>query len=342
MIPDKQFLFITGAARSGTTWLQTMVAAHPLVCSTIDELKLFDFFTGPWEKSWNLLVLGQKVAGGGPLGLTAVWTENEFYDFLKEFAGRVYAQILAMKPEATVLLDKSPAYSHYVKHITRLIPEAKFIHMVRDGRDVAASLVAASRGWGRLWASKEIESAAAEWKSFVLAAQEARQYRGRYLEVRYEELLTNGVKVLQEVFEFIGVPIGRGSVTAIYEKHRFEKMKEAGTGARQFALPEGFFRKGQTGDWRNLLLNPIQRYLFDEIAGDLLRDLGYCDESWWFDRPYQRFTVPLSVMLSSRGRMQMKRVHAIKRMLGPKWTERVRTVRACMRRKKNIEIPADG
>jgi hypothetical protein len=336
MIPGKEFLFIIGAPRSGTTWLQTMVAAHPSICSTIDELKLFDLFTAPLEKSWNSLVSIQKEAGGGPLGLTAVWTESEFYDFLEEFAGRVYSRVVAMKPEATVLLDKGPGYSHYVKHITRFIPEAKFIHIIRDGRDVAASLVAASRGWGRLWASEKVESAAATWKSTVRAAQEARRYRGRYLEVRYEELLTNGVKVLQEVFEFIGVSIGRGSVTAIYEKYRFEKMKQAGTGANQFELPEGFFRKGQAGDWRNILLDPMQRYLFDEIAGDLLRDLGYCDESWWFDRPYQRFTVPLSVMLSSRGRMQTKRLRAIKCILGPKWTERVRTVRARMRGKKNI------
>jgi hypothetical protein len=45
MVLEKQFLFIIGAPRSGTTWLQAMLGAHPSICTT-GELKLFDLFTG--------------------------------------------------------------------------------------------------------------------------------------------------------------------------------------------------------------------------------------------------------------------------------------------------------
>ena len=157
MLPDKDFVFIIGAARSGTTWLQAMVAAHESVCSTIDELKLFDFFTVPLEQSWKYLGGLQVATGGDPNGLAAMWTEEEFYQFLSEIVGRVYTQVLAKKPEATVLLDKAPGYSSHVEHISRLIPKAKFIHIIRDGRDVAASLMAAAQGWGRPWAPKDVK-----------------------------------------------------------------------------------------------------------------------------------------------------------------------------------------
>jgi LPS sulfotransferase NodH len=326
MIPDKQFVFIIGAPRSGTTWLQAMVAAHPSVCSTIDELKLFDFFTVPLEEGWQYLLSLKKDTGGGRNGLAAMWTDREFYEFLGEFVGRVYSQVLAMKPEATILLDKAPAYSNYVEHIDRLIPQAKFLHMVRDGRDVAVSLLAAAQGWGRLWAPKEIAVAAAAWKSHVLGAQKARQYGERYLEVRYEDLLGNGVQALQSVFEFLDLSVDTEDVVAIYNRHRFENMKQGGRGVHNFALPKEFFRKGEAGDWRNSL-TPGQRYIFEEKAGDLLCALGYSDDLWWFDRPYQRMTVPLLAIVSSRSRMKMKAVETIKRVLGPKWTERIRRAR---------------
>jgi hypothetical protein len=60
-------VFIVGAPRSGTTWLQAMIGAHPSICTT-DELKLFNLFTGPWEESWELLLKLQKTEGAGPRG----------------------------------------------------------------------------------------------------------------------------------------------------------------------------------------------------------------------------------------------------------------------------------
>jgi len=326
MISDKDLVFIIGAPRSGTTWLQTMLAAHPSVCSTIDELKLFDFFTVPLEQGWNYLLGLQTATGGDRNGLAAIWTDAQFYGFLSEFVDRIYTQVLAANPDATVLLDKAPAYSNCIDHIEKLLPRAKFIHMIRDGRDVASSMIAAAQGWGKPWAPRDIESAAAQWKEYVLGAQKACRYAGRYLEVRYEELLANGTQVLGGVFGFMGVSTDSSLVAGIYDRHRFEKMKEKGKGARDFSLPKEFFRKGQAGDWRNSL-NPSERLLFHETAGDLLADLGYCDQSWWFENSYQRATVPLFLTLSRPSRLRTKARKVIKRALGPKWTARLRSFR---------------
>ena len=303
-----------------------MLASHPSVCSTIDELKLFDFFTVPLEEGWNYLVGLQKNTGGDRNGLAAMWTDEQFYDFLREFVVRIYTQVVAAKPDASVVLDKAPAYSTRVDHIERLIPRVKFIHMIRDGRDVAASMVAASRSWGQSWAPPTIKSAATQWKEHVLGAREARQYRERYLEVRYEELLTNGKQVLHDVCEFMGVSSDPNVVAAIYDSHRFENMKEKGKGARDFSLPKEFFRKGQSGDWMNSLKRN-DRYLFHEAAGDLLVELGYCEPTWWFANSRERISIPLFLTLTSRTRLRAKAGQALRRTLGPKWTARLRSSR---------------
>lgn len=341
MIPDKQFVFIIGAPRSGTTWLQAMAASHPSVCSTIDELKFFDFFTVPLEEGWRYLLSLQKETGGGRNGLAAMWSDEDFYRFLSDFAARVYGQVLARKPQAIVLLDKAPAYSLHVEHIDRVMPGAKFVHLIRDGRDVAVSLMAAAQGWAKSWAPKRTEAAALAWKSHVLAARAARQFGDRYLEIRYERLLANGTDALKELFEFIHIPSNDAELKVIYEQHRFENMKQQSLGANNFLLPGEFFRKGEAGDWRNSM-TAEQRYVFHEAAGDLLCALGYGDSAWWVQRPHQRLTVPLLLTLSSRSRLKAKAAAALQHALGRACTEKLRALRSRNKEKNAVGMTASG
>jgi hypothetical protein len=283
------FVCIVGAPRSGTTWLQAMLGAHPLVC-TAQELKVFDLFTAPWERAWQQLGDLQRTAGGGRRGLRIVWSDEEFYAVLSELLERVYARVLATKPGATVLLDKSPGYSKHVAHIRHLVPQVKFIHVLRDGRDVAASLRAGARSWARAWAPGAIRAGAALWRTTVLDAREARRFGPvHYVEVRYEALLRNGPAVLRDLFAFIGVPATVREAAAICEEHTLERMRESG--GHPFDLPRDFFRSGRVGGWRHEL-TPRERYLVHDAAGDLLCELGYADGSWWFERGYQRWLVP--------------------------------------------------
>jgi hypothetical protein len=317
---EKQFVFIIGAPRSGTTWLQAMLGAHPLVC-TFGELQLYDFYTAPWVEAWN-----RQLELGSFSGLPTVWSENELYQFLREFLDRIYRLVLDIKPGATILLDKHPGNSNHVEHINRLVPNAKFIHLIRDGRDVAASLLAASEGWGKLWAPKNVRSAALFWKAMVLEARKAQHYGDRYLELKYEEFFTNGIGLLKGIFEFIGVSVDFDDATSIFNNNRFEKMKQRGLGTNKRPLPETFFRKGQIGDWQTAL-NSAQRLIFHDMAGDLLCELGYANNSWWVDRWYQRLTLPLL----NKSRRKTILSHAVKDLLGPTWSGRLRAAKKHLR-----------
>lgn len=288
---EKEFLFVVGSPRSGTTWLQLMLGAHPLVCASA-ELRLYNKYTAPWLQAWKEEApLTEE--GRHYLGLPVLWTETEFHDFLRGFLERVYTKVIAAKPQATHILDKHPHYSRFVEDIRFFIPGARFIHLIRDGRDVAVSLSAASRQMG--WFAREtLAGYGAFWKRELLAARKASAYTGRYLELQYEELSAAPVPVLRSVFGFCGLPAGDELVAAIVERHKFENLQRSRiTAAEGVKAPRGHYRAGKVGGWHQEFTG-LDRYLFDRAAGDLLRELGYAENGWWAERLYQRAWLPLA------------------------------------------------
>lgn len=296
---NKQHLFIIGSPRSGTTWLQIMIDAHPLVCTTV-ELTLFSKYTGPWIKAWKdeAYHIDQ---GHWYQGLPFLWNGGEFYAFLREFLDKVYERVVATNPQATHILDKHPGYSSYVEDINALLPKARFIHIIRDGRDVAVSMIAARKNIG--FGPDDISDAASSWKTEVVAAQQARQFENRYFEVRYEDLLTAGVDTMRSIFNFCGLSLSMVDVATIVEQHSFENMKANRLSAvKGIKTSEAHYRKGEMGNWRKEL-TPMDKYLFDQIAGDLLCQLGYAENGWWAESHIQRIILPLRASIAKHIRM---------------------------------------
>lgn len=314
-------LFIIGSPRSGTTWLQIMLSAHPSVCTTV-ELTLYSRYTAPWIEAWR--EEAASIAQGRWIqGLPFLWTENDLYQFLREFAARVYQRALETEPQATHILDKHPGYSKHVDAIQRIWPEARFIHMIRDGRDVAVSMVAARQRIG--FGTKTIEDSARAWKKHVLEAREARQYKARYLEVKYEDLLREGTKTLRSVFEFCNVSVTSHQVARILYDHRFERMKAKRQGAAEgVKTNKAHYRKGQAGTWRKEM-SAMERYIFHRVAGDLLCELGYAGDNWWRTHPAGQVFLPALTTATLVARAAQRRIlRAICELLGPELIARIR------------------
>lgn len=127
----------------------------------------------------------------------------------------------------------------------------------------------------------------------------------------HTHLLGNTEEILKSVFEFIGVPIGVTEIRSIVGKHQLAKMQKKQKNRETIYRAENFFRKGKSGQWRNSM-NPIQRYKFDRIAGDLLFELGYADDGWWVDHWFEKFTIPFTRLLSTRLARMRKAIQAIK------------------------------
>src|SRR6185503_952470 len=107
-------------------------------------------------------------------------------------------------PGQRYLVEKGPMD---IDAVAAMFPEARFIHVLRDGRDVAVSLDVASKSWAPEMQRTTLAVRGAHWAVGVDAARESGRALGdRYLEVRYEDLRADFANSAQMLFEFAGVP----------------------------------------------------------------------------------------------------------------------------------------
>jgi hypothetical protein len=304
----KNVAFIVGSPRSGTSWLARLMGAMSEVAAT-QETELINRYCRPWFDAWNsqLPADPEQWSRHRHRGLPSVLTTEEFDDAVVGFARQVYAKALALKPTARVVVDKNPAYSLHVALIRQMFPDAAMVHIVRDGRDVAASMLAASRGWGRDWAPADVTLAARTWRTNVESAAGAAQLGGRYLQVRYEDLLETGPQVLADCLGFVGVAAAPDDCAEVMA--RFELTSRRGEPGDSLVWsgevvkrlggippePDGFAGTGAGNSWRDTW-TAQDRLDFHHVAGQLLHTFGYADDDTW-----------LGVAAARRGSSAMRR-----------------------------------
>ncbi|MEX0652873.1 MAG: sulfotransferase [Phycisphaeraceae bacterium] len=283
-------VFIVGAPRSGTTWLQRLLLEHPAICGG-QESHFFVRF-GPVLRT---IEKEQAAASSDAraVGLLCYWQVDALQAELRGLWCRTMRPVIEQHPEASVLLEKSPAHALFIDEIRRLLPAARFIHLIRDSRAVTASILAAGRdGWVTRWGSFGARRAAHHWRRHVAAARQAGQSMdaSSYMELHYEALHRDASAELQRVFAFLKLPCTAEQTAAMVEAQRFDRQKqtggsafviggELGRTARKTVEPAGFFRRGQTDSWRQDL-NVVQRWLVWRITRHLMRDAGYDTRGW--------------------------------------------------------------
>jgi hypothetical protein len=162
--------------------------------------------------------------------------------------------------------DKTPVYVLAISPIARLLPESKFVHVVRDGRDSALSYKEVP------WGPRSIDEAAFRWRRAVNKAREAGRELGseRYLELRYEALVADPSVVVSTVCEFIEVPFEENML------NYFERADQVTALMRHPQTRAGIYKPISSGmrDWRTQMSAADVRH-FEAIAGSALTDYGY-------------------------------------------------------------------
>jgi len=278
---DKQFIFIIGAPRSGTTWLHAMIAEHPSVCATEQvELTFFSDYLPPITKRWNL-ELDNMEQGRWIKGLPYLWNKEKFDSFIDVFFREYYSKLVEKKPTATHVIDKNPAYSFHTSLIHHLLPNAKFINIIRDGRNVTVSMASVSSRVG--FGGWDVNKGALDWRVYIENARKAIDFgTDKYLEIRYEDLQSDGTFHLKKIFEFCNLTTNNEIVRKIYERNHYTIKK--------FSSPNPDLKNTKPMEyeiWRKKL-PPMQKYVFHKVAGRLLRELKYADESWWYKNNIQK------------------------------------------------------
>src|SRR5215212_5800458 len=131
-----RMIFNVGARRSGTLWLQRVVAAHPDVAAIPTESHLFSHGIAP------LLERFHHGARSSP-HLGALYVDREvLLDAAREFCDRIFGELL--DPGKRYLAERTPLHVLHLDLIGSIYPDASYVHIIRDGRDVARSLVSQS------------------------------------------------------------------------------------------------------------------------------------------------------------------------------------------------------
>jgi hypothetical protein len=252
-------VFVVGCPRSGTTWVQRLLASHPCI-RTGQESDLFDLYIGPLLRTWQQ-ELHVDSSGRGSVGLSCYFTDADFRQALHAYLETLLEPMVGSLRPGELFLEKTPSHVMFVPEIHTLLPRARFIHVLRDARDTVASLLSASRTWGRAWAPRRAAHAARTWVSHVNAARAARRSlpASQFFEVRYEALHASGPYVLRGLADWLGVSWPDADLRAALERNSPDAAR-AGRGTPiplggEFAggvvqEPAGFIRQARAGTWR--------------------------------------------------------------------------------------------
>lgn len=281
--------FVVGLTRSGTTLLRMMLDAHR-------DLAV------PPETHFVPDVINAARSGDGTDAILAAMTGNRTWgDFgIPEeemrrrleagprddgaAAVRAFFEAYAEGQGKPRWGDKTPAYMLSVQRIGRTLPEARFVHLIRDGRDVALS----QRARALNEQPPPVEQAVRWVKRIRKSREQAATLKGpRYVEARYEDLVREPEATLRRVCEFIELPWDAGMLS--YHERAAERLSEMAGELRAeggHSTQEAGYRidnhapttkppdPAKLDKWRTQM--PAEDVgAYEEVAGGMLAELGY-------------------------------------------------------------------
>ncbi|MGK2941528.1 MAG: sulfotransferase family protein [Immundisolibacter sp.] len=266
----QRVVFLVGAPRSGTTWLQLLLSSSPAV-ATANETHLFNAYLGGLFSCWE-----NFQSRGRDIGLHHLFGKKEYFEKIRGFSDEVLNKILSRKPEATLVLEKTPAHVRCWKDILTVYPGAYFLHLVRDPRAVVASLRAAGRGWGKSWASPGVMENAHLWLRDVGKAVEIQEHTDHYLQVRYEDLMSAPAERLSALFSWMGLDHSVDDCQEMVEINTLDQLKKGAVKKPWDTRrePEGFFGGRGVEGWRKDLSGSEIKAI-EHVTAPLAEKLGY-------------------------------------------------------------------
>jgi sulfotransferase family protein len=279
--------FVVGMTRSGTTLLRLMLDSHPDL--TIppethfipDVIEAFNKGRDRPEEVASVITESRRWADFDiPSEELRRELERLRPVLTPDMTGRTFYRLYAKRQGKSRWGDKTPGYATKIRRIKRTLPEARFIHMIRDGRDVAISLRDRDAGLS-------MEQVARRWRHRINRTRRAADHVPDYIEIRYEDLVADPEATLRRICEYIELDYSPQMLE--YHRRAPERLAELGRELPAEEAKRGLSaesrleahamtaeppRTDRAGRWRNEM-SEADLATFEEHAGELLRDLGY-------------------------------------------------------------------
>jgi len=313
---QKTRFFLVGEMKSGTSWLMAMLDSHPEVfCKgeasffgrgqAVEEILVNE---GPIPSLYNAISNCQGLQDWRSLSWN-YWGRGDAEEDLRNITRLTIDYYLEKGSAASgkrIVGDKSPHHTDYVDEIFAFYPDARIIHIYRDGRDVAVSLMHHFWRWARdrkggvvdleleeldkrdayledpetfqasgnsIFIEERLRQMAVRWSRRVSKASRdgSKLFGSNFLQLSYEDLLERPEENLKAVFEFLGARADDGIVYRCIEENSFEKVAGRPRGQED---GKSFMRKGVAGDWRQVFTERDRR-VYERVARDTLLEMGY-------------------------------------------------------------------
>jgi hypothetical protein len=286
-LPKPPAPFVIGMTRSGTTLLRLMLDSHPELTIPPETHFVPDVIKAFNEGRDSPAEVAQVMTEGrrwGDFGISARRFRRELERLRPLMKPRVplraFYRMYAKKQGKQRWGDKTPGYATKMRRVKRILPEARFIHVIRDGRDVALSLRDREAGLST-------EQIARRWRHRINRTRRAAQDVPDYIEIRYEDLVAEPEATLRRICAHIELDFSPKMLA--YHERAAKRLREisqpleaeeekrglsAASRLEAHALTSEPPRTDRSGRWRSEM-SAEDVAAFEEHAGELLADLGY-------------------------------------------------------------------
>jgi len=277
------YVFIVGCPRSGTTLLQRMINAHPQIAIIFETKwipRLFEERKGLTREGLITPELIPHLLAQRDFDRLHI-DRKQLEKLLEADSQATYANFVSHifdlygeRRGKSLVGDKTPGYVRRMNTLHTLWPRARFVHLVRDGRDVFLSTTDWPKGQAKrpavfaAWKDDAATTAAFWWELNVRLGRAVGNLLGPelYYEVRYESLVRNPVEECIALCAFLGLPYDE----AMPRFHEGRTKSKPSLSAKRAWLP---ITPGLR-DWRSQMpAEDVER--FEAAAGELLDELRY-------------------------------------------------------------------
>jgi LPS sulfotransferase NodH len=274
-----QLFFVLGAPKSGTTWMQHLLDAHPQIRCT-GEGALYRYLEGLARTASEYNKHLQRRYRLFETETLPPVDDDELNRAFRFLALQRLRAALGSGPLPPFLGNKDPDFGHIIGNMIRAFPRAVFLHIIRDGRDRAVS------SWHMMrrdpperrprWYSDDLVEMALRgapvWARYIRTVRAHVRPGTRYLELKYEDLNADSMGVMGQVLDFLGAGSDGAAVQACVDAAAFTRL--SGGRARGEENSASFYRKGVAGDWRNYF-DARSSAAFCRATDGLMAELGY-------------------------------------------------------------------